>query len=139
MKFDKDKSSLEITIERAIDILSRTYPEQIHDAMTDYVKVLSMIRPYKDWRVFNIIDKLERLYVYPNRSEHNSMINEVHELKEELHEERVQKSFLKKRQEPPVKVLQGWQESISRKNVLIGIVILSVIVLAWKLKHGTTY
>lgn len=117
MRFDKDKSQLEVSIEKCIEILSRTYPEQVQDAMEDYVKVLVLLRKQEDWRVLDIVDQLQRLYVYPNREEHNHMLNDVHELKEELHEERVQQSLLKQNKEPEPKTeLSGWQPS--KKNLM---------------------
>jgi len=64
--------------------------------MGDYMKVLVMLKSFKDWRVQPIRDLINRLYIYPNREEHNELLTEVHDLKEELHEERINKTMTEK-------------------------------------------
>ena len=90
-KFDDVKSDDERRIGQAAAILIHTIPEQVEDAMTDYIAVLSIVRKVKDWRAKYIIELLERLYVYPHRSEHKNLVSEVNDLRDELLEERIQR------------------------------------------------
>mgnify|MGYP003655307571 CR=1 FL=1 len=99
--FDKAKTDFEKRIDNIIQILSHTYPEQREDAMSDYVRALQVIKPVNDWRAQELIDKLRRVYTYPTRQEHNSLIEYVHDLKDELHENRI-KSVLQGTGSPPV-------------------------------------
>ena len=109
--FDKNKSLLEKKIEQCINILTRTYPEQLQDAMQDYLKIILILNPIKqnDWRVISLLSRLDRLYVYPNRKEHNELVNEIHEVKEELHEARIQKNLEKHALQGTEAVSQSYQ------------------------------
>jgi hypothetical protein len=87
--FDTKKSPLEKKIEIASKILERTHPEQTADAMADYASALATIGGSKDARIRFIIEALKRLYVYPNRPEHNQLLVELYDLKEFLYESRI--------------------------------------------------
>jgi hypothetical protein len=88
--FDEKKSKIERLLDKSISSLEQTHPEQTSDAMEDYVKVLRILSPVSnDYRVKPITVALRRLYIYPNRPEHNEMLLELHDLKETLHELRV--------------------------------------------------
>jgi len=92
--FDDQKSRVERLVDRVISDLERTYPEQTADSMSDYIKVLKILSPISsDFRIKHVIDLLKRLYVYPNRPEHNALLLEVHDLKEMLHEMRINNSI----------------------------------------------
>jgi hypothetical protein len=95
--FDEKKSKIERLLDRAISSLERTHPEQTSDAMGDYVKVLRLLSPISnDYRVKPITVALRRLYIYPNRPEHNEMLLELHDLKETLQEHRVNSVLTRK-------------------------------------------
>ena len=98
--FDEAKTDFEKRIDNIIQILSYTYPEQREDAMSDYVRVIQVIKPVNDWRAQELIHKLRNVYTYPTRSNHNSLLEYIHELKEDLHENRV-KSVLQGSNSPP--------------------------------------
>jgi len=88
--FDSKKSRIERLLDRVIESLARTYPEQTSDAMSDYATVLRILSPVSsDMRIKPVTDLLKRLYVYPNRPEHNDLLLELHEIKEMLHEFRI--------------------------------------------------
>lgn len=95
--FDESKSKIERLLDRTIEILERTHPEQTADAMSDYTRVLGLLSPVADdYQIKPITVLLKRLYVYPNRPEHNELLIEVHELKEMLHELRINESLTRK-------------------------------------------
>ena len=87
--FDDAKTDFEKRIDNIIQILSHTYPEQREDAMSDYIRAIQVIKPVSDWRAQELIHELRSVYTYPTRSNHNSLLEEIHGLKEELHEDRV--------------------------------------------------
>lgn len=91
IKFDNIKSSDEKKIERIVMVLTPTIPEQVEGAMEDYLVALPLARKVKDWRITPVINLLESLYVYPQRTEHNELLREVNDLKDELIEERIQR------------------------------------------------
>lgn len=93
VEFDNLKSNDEEKIERATRILSHTIPEQIEDAMEDYLTALSLVRDIKDWRIQPVVNLLERLYIYPQRYEHSKLIKEINNLKDDLLEERIQRAL----------------------------------------------
>jgi hypothetical protein len=131
--FDKYKTKLEKRTDSAISILSHTYPEQKSDAMQDYMKVLVMYKFSKDWRVQPIRNLLDALYVYPNRKQHNELLTQVHELKEELHEERISKTLAA----DPKKVGKqqlGGERKLTINYKLIGLLLLiAVLAKTWNL------
>ena len=88
--FDEKKSKMERLLDKTIASLERTHPEQTTDAMEDYAKILRLLSPVShDYRIKPITTALKRLYIYPNRSEHNEVLLEIHDLKEMLHELRI--------------------------------------------------
>ena len=90
INFDDRKSKVEKLLDRVVDSLERTHPEQTEDAMSDYANVLRILSPIsEDINIKPITDMAKRLYVYPNRPEHNELLVEVHDLKEMLHEMRI--------------------------------------------------
>lgn len=92
--FDETKSKLEQLLDSSIATLERTHPEQTSDAMSDYVKVLQTLSPVSDdYQVKPITDLLKRLYVFPNRKEHNKLLLVIHEMKELLHELRINEAL----------------------------------------------
>ena len=95
-KFDDRKSPLELKIEHVTKVLAITHPEQTADAMADYAKALRIISNSKEYRVQPLIEQLKRLYIYPNRPEHRKMLIELYDVKEQLHEERLNKISLDK-------------------------------------------
>lgn len=124
--FDDYKTKLEKRTDSAISILSHTYPEQKTDAMEDYMKVLVMYKPIDDWRVQPIRNLLDKLYVYPNRKQHNELLSLVHELKEELHEERISKTLANS----AAKTQLGEERKPKNKtNYLIAAVVLIVLII----------
>jgi len=88
-KFDEVKSKDEKLIDKAIAAVERTHPEQITDAMGDYAIALQHLSQVGDLEIKPIIDSLKRLYVYPNRPEHNSFLIDLHDLKEVMQELRI--------------------------------------------------
>jgi hypothetical protein len=98
--FDTKKSPLEKKIETASKILERTHPEQTADAMADYASALAALGNNKDMRVTYIIDGLKRLYVYPNRPEHNKLLVDLYDLKELLYETRINQNLEGKNKNP---------------------------------------
>lgn len=97
MKVDYAKDSNEKLIDRAAEILASTIPEQKVDAMKDYHKVIILLKKGDTWRFKPIIEKLDLLYIYPGRKLHNSMIVELHELREEMQEKRINQVIDKQR------------------------------------------
>lgn len=97
MKVDHAKDSNEKLIDQAADILSHTIPEQKVDAMKDYHKIIRVLKKGDTWRFGPIIEKLELLYIYPGRKLHNAMIVELHELREEMQEKRINQVIDKQR------------------------------------------
>ena len=88
-KFDTAKSNDEIQVDLAIAAVERTHPEQITDAMGDYAVALQHLSKVKDMEIKPIIKSLRRLYVYPNRQEHNEFLVDLHDLKEVMQELRI--------------------------------------------------
>lgn len=124
--FDDYKTKLEKRTDSAISILSHTYPEQKADAMEDYMKVLVMYKSIHDWRAQPIRNLLNALYVYPNRKQHNELLTEVHNLKEELHEERISKTLAAK----AAKTQLGEEQKTNKTNYLAVAMILVILMLA---------
>ena len=87
--FDDAKTDFEKRIDNIIQILSYTYPEQREDAMSSYIRAIQVIKPVSDWRAQELIYTLRSVYTYPTRQEHNSLLEDIHDLKEDLHENRV--------------------------------------------------
>ncbi len=97
--FDTKKSPLELHLEKAATILERTHPEQTSDAMSDYAAALAALGPSKDPMVVSIEDQLKRLYIYPNRKEHNTLLIDLYDLKELLYEARINEELSKRDKE----------------------------------------
>ena len=91
INFEANKSHLERVIEEATNILDRTQPELVTDAMSDYSQVLLVLDKTSDFRVIPLRASLKRLYVYPTRKEHNNFIKDIHKLREEIRENRIDK------------------------------------------------
>jgi hypothetical protein len=87
-----NNSEVEKRIEKAIEKLATTYPEQTYDAMSDYLAAYSILKPLKnEWRVKGIIKQLKGLYIYPTRDQHNALIGDLHGVKEVLNESSISK------------------------------------------------
>mgnify|MGYP001493660939 FL=1 len=91
MRVDQHKSRLELDVSRIANLLANTIPEQTFDAMSDYILTLVEARKIPDWRFGSIVSTLEKLYVYPNREDHNKLLIEISDLQEELSESRIDK------------------------------------------------
>lgn len=96
--FDSHKSSLELKIDKTANILERTHPEQTTDAMADYAKALAILGNETHFGAQPVIIALKRLYVYPNRKEHNKMLIELHNFREFLYETRIDDQLEKRQQ-----------------------------------------
>jgi len=97
-KFDAAKTSDEKYLDKILQILSNTIPEQTTDAMDDYVRTMILLYKIKDPRFRGLIEAAKDLYVYPTRDMHNSFMKELHEYKEMIHEERIKKVLNQKEQ-----------------------------------------
>jgi hypothetical protein len=89
--YDAGKTVDEGILEQALEILNSTIPEQTEDAMEDYINVIRILKKSNDFRLQHGINVLKRLYIYPNRKEHNNLLSDLHEFKEEMMEERLEK------------------------------------------------
>jgi len=90
IRFDASKTKDEKILDQILTILSETIPEQIADTMEDYVKVLNLLHRIKDPQFSPLINQLKDLYAYPTRDTHNAFMQELHEYKEMIHENRIQ-------------------------------------------------
>ena len=97
MKVDHTKDHNEKLLDQAAAILSHTIPEQQVDAMGDYHKVLLLLEKGDNWRLKPIITRLQMLYLFPSRKLHNAMIQELHDLLEEIKENRINQMIEKQR------------------------------------------
>ena len=129
MKIDQHKSRLELDVLRVANLLANTIPEQTFDAMSDYILALVEARKNPDWRLGSVVSKLKKLYLYPNREDHNKLLMEISDLQEELTEERINKVL--EGRSKKLKKLDG-VDSNQKKPWLV--VIATGIVLFWALK-----
>ena len=129
MKIDQHKSRLELDVLRVANLLANTIPEQTFDAMSDYILALVEARKNPDWRLGSVVSKLKKLYLYPNRKDHNELSMEISDLQEELTEERINKVL--EGRSKKLKKLDG-VDSNQKKPWLV--VIATGIVLFWALK-----
>ena len=129
MKIDQHKSRLELDVLRVANLLAYTIPEQTFDAMSDYILALVEARKNPDWRLGSVVSKLKKLYLYPNRKDHNELSMEISDLQEELTEERINKVL--EGRSKKLKKLDG-VDSNQKKPWLV--VIATGIVLFWALK-----
>ena len=129
MRVDQHKSRLELDVSRIANLLANTIPEQTFDAMSDYILTLVEARKIPDWRFGSIVSTLEKLYVYPNREDHNKLLIEISDLQEELSESRIDK-VLENRSKKLKKL--GEVESSPKKPWLVMLAV--GIVLFWALK-----
>jgi hypothetical protein len=97
MKVDHAKDHNEKLLEKAADVLSHTIPEQKVDAMKDYHQVILLLEKGSDWRFKPILSRLQILYMFPNRKQHNIMIKDLHGLLEEIKENRINQLIEKQR------------------------------------------
>jgi hypothetical protein len=88
-RFDEAKTKEEVLLDKAIAALERTHPEQKIDAMADYLVALRYLEQIKSIETKPLVTSLKRLYIYPNRPEHNEFLIELHDFKEILHETRI--------------------------------------------------
>jgi len=98
VRFDEAKTRDEKLLDKLIDVLSESIPEQTTDTMDDYVRALNLLYKIKDPRFDGLIEKLKDLYTYPTRDTHNSFMKELHEYKEMIHEERIKKVVAQNKQ-----------------------------------------
>tara|TARA_Y100001935_G_C17267628_1_gene490046 strand:+ start:550 stop:960 length:411 start_codon:yes stop_codon:yes gene_type:complete len=91
INYEANKSPLEAIVEKATNILDVTQPEQVTDAMSDYSRALLVLKETDDFRLTPLKHSLKRLYVYPTRKEHNEFVKDIHKLREELREDRIDK------------------------------------------------
>lgn len=103
ISIDSKKSALEQKLEKTASILEKTYPEQTTGAMEDYAKALETLGNTKDYMTEPLIQKLKRLYVLPNRQEHNEMLEDLHNLIEFMYEMRINEHLKKKAKQPKSK------------------------------------
>lgn len=129
MKIDQHKSRLELDVSRVASLLANTIPEQTFDAMSDYILALVEAQKNPDWRLGSVVSKLKKLYLYPNREDHNKLLMEIGDLQEELSEERINK-VLESRSKKLKKL--GEIDSSQKKPWLV--VLATGIILFWALK-----
>lgn len=128
MKVDHAKEANEKLLEKAVEVLSHTIPEQKVDAMKDYHKVMRTLERGDDWRFKPILAKLQMLYMYPGRKLHNEMIVELHELLEELREKRINQMIENQRKKDLGEVSLSSGKVASSWPLLL---LLGVVVLTW--------
>lgn len=131
MKVDHAKEANEKLLEKAVEVLSRTIPEQKVDAMKDYHKVTRTLEKGTDWRFKPILAKLQMLYMYPGRKLHNAMIVELHKLLEEVREKRINQMIENQRNKDLGDTSVTTSKVASNWPLLL---ILGVIILTWPRK-----
>lgn len=116
VEFDKQKTKDERLLEKAISVLDHTQPEQTTDAMSDYITIMCILKNVKNqWRFAPAQELLNKLYIRPERRLHNELVVELHELKEELHEERIK--FITDKQ-------LGNDDQVEKRQKFLGITLL---------------
>jgi len=97
-KFDAAKSEDEKIVDKAIDLLDKTIPEQKFDAMDDYVKLQVILNKCSHPAKVELIEMLQELHSMPVRSLHNDFKIQLHSFKEELHSDRLHRELTKNKQ-----------------------------------------
>jgi hypothetical protein len=93
--FDKEKIEDEKILDKITNILDSTIPEQTTDAMKSYAEVLVLLERTTDDRSRVLIEELQDLYVYPERSSHNLFVTKVYDVRESMSEERIDRALIK--------------------------------------------
>lgn len=129
MKVDHAKDINEKIIDQAVTVLASTIPEQKIDAMKDYHKVIGLLKNGTDWQFKPIISKLELLYMYPGRKLHNKMIIDMHELRESMQEQRIDKII---ENQSKKNSLEGVELGNGFKQLLIPLLLLFALSSLWR-------
>jgi len=128
MKVDHAKQTQEKLLEQAVAILSHTIPEQKVDAIGEYHRVIQILKKGNDWKIQPILTQLQMLYMYPGRNLHNEMLSDLHDLLEEVREDRINKVIEKQQS------LNGYGDGVSTKGsskILLMIIATVALALLW--------